>query len=171
MTAYTNQPDYIKRRLSFLLNEVKNNSPRDQAITYVMRVLSNHASVGFDGSSHLIKKRNCKVSQAAFTALKNASSFDDWSKNTINEHPVPLKYTWEWVAKNSLSLSEEIIWNHFVSNPMVTILRVEDEALNAAGLRAESDVARYEKVGIKVISLDMWPELIYKAIKEDIDNE
>jgi hypothetical protein len=164
MTTYTNQPAHIQRRVSFLLNEVKNSSPRDQAITYIMRVLSNHASVGFDGSSHLIKKRNCKVSQAAFTALKNSSSFEEWSKNTINEHPVPLKYTWEWIAQNSVSLSEEIIWNHFVSNPMVTILRCEDKALNAAGLRAASDFARYEKVGINVITLDRCPELIYSTI-------
>lgn len=171
MTGYTNQPDYIKRRVSFLLNEAKNNSPRDQAITYVMRVLSNYASVGFDGTSQAIKKRNCNISQASYIKLKNATSLNDWSINTINEHPVPLKFTWNWIIQNSLSLTEDVIWNHFVTNPMVTILKAEDKALNANGLRAISDVARYEKVGIKVIALDKIPELIFKENLRGITHE
>ena len=75
--------DLIKRRAEFLLNEARFNAKRDQVITFTMRVLSNHATVGFDGSSFAIKQKNPRISHQALSRLNEVEVFTDWSKDTI----------------------------------------------------------------------------------------
>ncbi len=161
---YRKLDDHLKRRVIFLLNEAKLNSPRDQAITFVMRVLSNHASVKFDGDSLRIKENNLRVSEAALQELYKAEKFEDWGKITINEHPHPLKVTWEWMKANASTLTEEQVWGEFINYPMVTVLRSEDVQLNRLGLRAHGNSEeRYSQAGISLSLLDKPPKLIWKA--------
>lgn len=159
---YSSNPDYIKRRVAFLLAEARHNSPRDQIITFTMRVLSNYASVGFDGGSDTIKKNNKVLSLAAIQSLRSSKTFREWTKNTINEHPTPLKFTWSWLVAEAHTLTESDVWNHFVSHPMVTVLKEEDDKLNKNGYRSVNDPNRYEKVGIQISIQIKTPEEIFK---------
>lgn len=156
--------EYIRRRVEFLLAEAKLNAKRDQAITFVMRVLSNHVTVGKDASSSGIKRLNPRVSRKACKELERVSTFKEWTSNTINEHPIPLKATWFWLNENSETLSAEGVWEHFEQNPMFTILRAEDAELNSNGLRASGDKSRYFKVGIEKIILDVSPIEYFKRL-------
>ena len=160
---YNELPEHLKRRVEFLLKEAQLKSPRDQIITFVMRVLSNHASVKFDGSSSLIKKNNLLVSQNALDELKKSHLFENWSKITINEHQIPLKQTWNWLLENADSFNASDIWSHFVKSPMVTILKTEDDNLNTMGARSSNDPDRYLKGKIKVITLIEKPYAIWKS--------
>jgi hypothetical protein len=156
--------EYIRRRVEFLLAEAKLNAKRDQAITFVMRVLSNHATVGKDASSSAIKRLNPRVSKEACKELERVNTFKEWTTNTINEHPMPLKATWFWLNEKSETLSTEDVWGHFVQNPMFTILRAEDADLNSNGLRASGDKSRYSKVGIEKVILDVSPIEYFKRL-------
>ena len=96
----------IKRRIQFLLDEAKygirnknGEIIKDQVITYALRVLSNHASVGKDMSSNGIKKLNQRISEGALKRLSLVESFNQWTKITINEHPEPINTTWLWITK------------------------------------------------------------------------
>ena len=59
----------IERRIKFLLDVAKHEDKRDQAITYVMRVVSNYATVGQDAQSASIKKINRLVTKNASEML------------------------------------------------------------------------------------------------------
>lgn len=154
--------DLIKRRAEFLLNEARFNAKRDQVITFTMRVLSNHATVGFDGSSFAIKQKNPRISHQALSRLNEVEVFTDWSKDTINEHPIPLKSCWEWLLLEAKSLKVEDIWDHFSKYPMTTILKEEDKKLSAHGLRSSGGNSRYSAVGIEIVELDISPAEHFK---------
>ena len=61
--------DIIERRIRFLIDAAKYEDKKDQVVTYVMRVLSNHATIGKDAGSAEIKKHNKKVSEKARNLL------------------------------------------------------------------------------------------------------
>ena len=80
--------DAINRRIQFLLDAAKHELKKDQVVTYAMRVLSNHATIGKDAGSAEVKKKNKKVSEKTKQLLYSV----DWTtyrQNTINEHPKP----------------------------------------------------------------------------------
>ena len=52
--------------------------------------------------------------------MQNKSS---WLKDTINEHPQPLKLTWGWLSENANNLTPEDFWDKFSRYPMITILK------------------------------------------------
>ena len=148
-------PPILMRRLKFLMEEARQNAKRDQVTTYAMRVISNYATIGKDASSTKVKSENKNVSEASYKLLLELNSFEEWAKQTINEHQIPLKVLWEEIQ--SSKLDEKEIWNLFLNAPMITITKVEDDKLNKLGLRSSPDRNRYEKVGINIIVLDNPP--------------
>ena len=162
--AYEDQLPHIKRRVEFLLNEALEKSPRDQAITFVMRVISNYVSVGIDAGSYSIKQKNLMVSRLAYEELLVSPTFKGWAENTVNEHPLPLKHTWDWLCNDCDKLTPIDVWHHFESNPMITVLKKEDNLLNEAGLRSSSKPDRYKHVGIEIIKLKKMPYESWKEI-------
>ena len=145
----------LMRRLKFLMEEARYNAKRDQVITYAMRVISNYATIGKDASSTKVKSQNKNVSEASYKLLLELNSFEEWTKQTINEHQIPLKILWEEIQ--SSNLDEKEIWNLFLNAPMITITKEEDDKLTKLGLRSSPDRNRYEKVGINIIVLDNPP--------------
>lgn len=152
--------DATFRRCRFLLMEACAKAKRDQATTFVMRVLSNLASVGMDAGPAKIKDLNRLISSGAATLLEDGISLEDWRKGTINEHPVPLKQTWEWLLKDAERLTEKDIWDHFVANQMVIVAKSEDAHLNRIGLRSAGGSSRYSQAGISIIKLSVSPREI-----------
>ena len=57
--------DVIERRIRFLLDAAKHEIKKDQVVTYAMRVLSNHATIGKDAGNAEIKKQNKTISEGA----------------------------------------------------------------------------------------------------------
>ena len=106
--------DEIKRRIEFLIEAAKYEVKKDQVVTYAMRVLSNHATIGRDAGSAEIKKHNKTVSQGAQNLLHSVD-LTTFCKQTINEHPKPILATWEWLRENAEHLSVEEVWNEFVT--------------------------------------------------------
>jgi hypothetical protein len=53
--------DNLKRRINFLLECAKHEGTKDQVVTYALRVLSNHATIGRDAPSSTIKKLNKNI--------------------------------------------------------------------------------------------------------------
>lgn len=153
-------PPILMRRLKFLMEEARQNAKRDQVTTYAMRVISNYATIGKDASSTKVKSENKNVSEASYKLLLELNSFEEWAKQTINEHQIPLKVLWEEIQ--SSKLDEKEIWNLFLNAPMITITKVEDDKLNKLGLRSSPDRNRYEKVGINIIFLENSPSWTIK---------
>jgi len=160
---------HIKRRVDFLLSEARAGSPRDQVITYTMRVLSNHASIGSDDSSMKIKELNQRISKAAYDSLLEADDFVLWAKNTINEHPKPLEVTWRWVKENAYKISAEEIWKEFCEYRMVTVLKYEDDKMPKRPKKGDWATIdfenRYSKAGITIVELDRPPKDIWQDKK------
>ena len=73
--------EIIERRIRFLLDAAKHEIKKDQVVTYAMRVLSNHATIGKDAGSAEIKKQNKTISEGA----KKTSPFGR-SYNLLSEH-------------------------------------------------------------------------------------
>lgn len=147
----------IRRRCEFLLSVASDPSEsRDQAVTFTMRVLSNHATVGKDALSEQIKRINRTMTRKAFERLTTT----DWStfkSTTINEHPKPLKQMWLWMVANANTLTADQIWQEFKKHPMITVTKEEDKTLP----KAYGDFkTRYKD--IEVITLDADP---YSYIK------
>ena len=152
----------VQRRIEFLLNEARHECKRDQAITYVMRVLSNHSTVGQDAASQKVKELNKRISRVAYEQLLEMSmtfpTFSFWAKCVVNDHPKPLKKTWEWLLAESEKLSVGDVWNEFLQYPMVTITKDEDNLMNRNGHRAEGSASeRYCSASIEVLELKETP--------------
>lgn len=163
---FDDQSPELKRRIEFLLNEARCGARRDQVITYIMRVLTNYASVREDASSSRVKERNQNVSEKAFNELLAAPTFDAWIKMTINEHQKPLKLTWQWLLENAATLRPNDVWDVFVKNPYVTVLKSEDLELTKSGLQSEDGPKlRYATVNIKVLRLPDTPRAIWRQKK------
>ena len=116
----------IKRRIKFLLDAAKDEDIKDQAISYVMRTLSNHATIGKDANSASIKKINRKATENAYKLLKE-KGIKIYCKETINEHPKPLEQTWQWLKENAHTLSIDDVWKEFCKYTMVTVTKEEDD--------------------------------------------
>jgi len=142
----------IRRRCEFLLAVAADKSDsRDQAVTFMMRVLSNYATIGKDAGSETIKRLNRRISRKAFDRLQN----EDWhifKSTTINEHPKPLKQMWDWIVINSEVLTAELVWQEFVKHPMITVTKEEDREMP----RSDGDITTRYK-GIEVLTLDADP--------------
>jgi hypothetical protein len=109
-------PPHIKRRIEFLIQEALNKSPRDQVITYCMRVLSNHATVGMDAGSYKVKITNQVLSRKAEILLRQSTSLKEWAEGCINEHQVPLKEIWDWLCSEGKKLCPDEVWHKFYSS-------------------------------------------------------
>lgn len=158
MIEYNNLPNFILRRIDFLLQEAKEKSPKDQVITYVMRVLSNYSTVGFDGNSLKIKSHNHRLSEKAVCLLNNSSTLSAWALLCINEHKKPLKEIWEHIIEQSSVIRPIEIWEIFLKSPMVTITKEEDLHLSKKRLRSQSGNSdRYSLSGINVVHLETTP--------------
>lgn len=148
----------LERRIRFLIDAAKHEERRDQAITYVMRVLSNHAAIGKDGGSAEVKKMNRRVSKEAKKLLEQ-NDLNFYCRETINEHPKPLRVMWEWLKSNADHLSIQDVWSEFTSFPMVTITKIENERIRERGLQASGDIkSRYSDLGIQPIELTKPPK-------------
>jgi hypothetical protein len=142
----------IKRRLSFVVTEIHSMDGKyDQAISLILRVLSNYASVGFDAGSYAIKIKNLKISEEAKTLRIKLNDDKEWASLTINEHPMPLKNLWSEWKKIAAEITEEKIWDDLLMHPMITVTKDEDARLREVEKRGEYDpIHRYEAAKIKV---------------------
>ena len=157
--------DIIERRIRFLIDAAKYEDKKDQVVTYVMRVLSNHATIGKDAGSAEIKKHNKKVSEKARNLLHSVD-LKTYCQNTINEHPKPILSSWEWLKKNAQMLSIQEVWEEFNNNPMVTITRDEDNMIKRSGQNSTGTMqTRYTDLGINLITLSETPFEYYKKLK------
>ena len=153
-------PPILMRRLKFLMEEARHNEKRDQVTTYAMRVISNYATIGKDALSKQVKSENKNISEAAYNLLLELNSLEKWSKQTINEHQIPLKILWEEIQ--SSKLDEKGIWGIFLDAPMITITKEEDDKLNKLRLGTSPDRNRYEIAGINIIVLERSPSRTLK---------
>ena len=145
--------DTINRRLVFLANEIKAGGNYDLSVVSTLRCLSNHASIGKDGSSAAIKKANPRMSSAARRLREELSNDKIWFSKTINEHPFPLKKMWDaWIRENQ-TISEAKIWDDLCAHPMITITKQEDVQLRAVDKRRVlPPKERYEQAGILIVT-------------------
>jgi len=121
------------RRAEFVLAEARcDNHFRDQTITFALRVISNWATVGKDGSSNFIKWNNTRVSESAWILYENSTD-KEWESLTINEHQEPLKQVWEWIVKDKNNISATDIINRLKEWPMITITKEEDNIIVKQG--------------------------------------
>ena len=150
--------DLINRRIKFLLEAAKYEPKKDQAITFIMRVLSNHATVGKDASSEEVKKLNRLVSKKA-KELLFSTNIKTYVKNTINEHQKPLNETWNWIKSNVDKLEVKDVWQEFKDFQMVTITKEEDLKIKASGQNSSGSFkTRYDDLGIGVVKLEKAPK-------------
>ena len=148
---------FIKRRLCFLLECSLNESKRDQAVTFTMRVLSNYASVGRDAGSRKIKTLNPRMSVRA-QKLLSTKGLNYFCENTVNEHPQPLNEMWLWLINSAKPLTPMEVWENFKKHKMVTITKAEDKLLSTMGMRSRGEGAeRYVAAGIIITELDCTP--------------
>ena len=146
----------IRRRCEFLLAVASDNSDgRDQAVTFVMRVLSNHATIGKDAGSATIKRLNRRISRRAFERL-TVFDWNTFKSTTVNEHPKPLKQMWHWMTERSETLKPDDVWQEFLNHPMITVTKEEHQAMPSSD---GNFTERYK--GIEVLNLDLDP---YKYI-------
>ena len=123
-----------------------------------MRVVSNYATVGQDAQSASIKKINRLVTKNASEMLMT-DGIEIYCKETINEHPKPLKETWTWLKNNAQNLKIEDIWKEFCSNKMITVTKKEDKLIKDKGFNSRGSIKeRYFDLGIKIITLEKNPE-------------
>ncbi len=161
---------FILRRLKFIKQEATSNSERDQTTTSAMRVISNFATIGMNGSSSKILRINKNISDAAYAELKKATTIQDWISNVTNEHPMPLKESWKFFQSIGKKLSEEYIWKHFVKYPMNTILKAENQKLDKLGYRDNGlPKTRYKEAKIDIFLLSDTPERLWYAQRKKND--
>ncbi len=154
----------IVRRLKFVLSVARNEQKSSQDLKTVMRVLSNIASVGRDGSSGLIYRLNRLVSAKALNKLEACDDFDCWIGNekkgfkrqVINEHQMPLEAMVRRI-RSSEEMNFDSVWSLLSSHPMVTILISEDAELRKVAKREVDPSKRYTLAGIEVVNLPVGP--------------
>lgn len=148
MITYQN---LINRRVGFLLEECRSENPvYDQAISMIMRKISNYATVERDLGSFGVKKINKNISKSALR-LKETLSFEEFHNLTTNEHQYPLKEMWLWMLGAKDSLTVDRVWEVFVKYPFVTITNDEDSKLRGLKGKSYTPEERYAKAGIEVI--------------------
>jgi hypothetical protein len=107
----------VLRRLEFIRLEAIHKEPRDQALTMVMRVISNYATINKDVSSSKALRLNKNISEAAFNELVKSKTLNDWVKKVTNEHQMPLKETWKNFTDDKNKVTTDYIWKHFENIP------------------------------------------------------
>ena len=161
---------FILRRLKFIKLEAINNAERDQTTTFAMRVISNFASIGLNGSSSKILRINKNMSERAYGELRKANKMQDWISKVTNEHPMPLKESWKTFKSQGKNLTEEYIWKHFVKYPMNTILKIENQRLDELGFRDNGlPKTRYSAANIGIFVLSDTPERWWHAQRMKYD--
>lgn len=159
--------EILLRRSAYLIDEAKVTPKRDQSITFTMRVLSNYVSVGKDTGSSGVKLNNLMISERAFEDIF-VSNKPNWLRNTINEHPEPLKQTWEWIVAECNNLRPEDVVDRFIKNPMATITKDEDAELSKRGYRSSGEqIERYAAAGIIVKKRPASPNYYFKSQNTD----
>ena len=145
----------IYRRIKFLIDEVNSNNPEyDMSVTNTMRLISNYTTVGLPKlTSKGVKKLNKKISRNA-NELRLEMSFDDFHKNTTNEHQFPLFDLWNWMIENKKDLTNEIVLKKFEQYPFITITNEENSKLNKLKSINLSPEERYKMVNIEVIDIE-----------------
>jgi hypothetical protein len=137
-------PDWVIRRAKFVCDETLFKDKRyDSSVTYTLRVLSNIATIGCHGSSSTVKRKNRRVSKAALIELEKLllqnndqkAAFEKWHNLTTNEHPEPLNQVWLWLVETPRS-PEDLI-DRLKKNKFITVLKVEDAAMNKRGYRSK----------------------------------
>ncbi len=152
--SYEELPPLVKRRLNFVFTELYSlDAKYDQAMSLLLRVLSNFATVGSDGGSFAIKQLNPRMSVSAKLLREKLQDDKRWASETINEHPMPLKNMWKSWRSEGGSLTEKKIWEDLVIHPMVTITKEEDAKLRDAEKHTPDYVPhkRYEYASIELI--------------------
>jgi hypothetical protein len=142
-TEFNDVPKWIQRRAEFVYNEAKlQDRKHDQTVKYALRVLSNWATVGIDGSSERVKRRNRRVSRNALELLTSLMSqhgateaFRIWHKQTTNEHPRPLKQVWEWLCSAHPTPKELLV--DIQKYKFLTITNEENKSIDHAGHRSK----------------------------------
>lgn len=150
----------ILRRLDFLLNEARSESPEnDQAVIYTMRTISNYCTIGKDAPSSSIKKRNPRMSEEAYKSKKKLPQ-EEWVKgtNTINEHQDPLKQIWKWILDHK-EISREDVLARFKLWPMVTVTNEENKRLQNCQETGPSERYREAKINVGLIKGENWEPL------------
>lgn len=164
------------RRVEFLIEESKHLDKRDQAVIMTMRVVSNILSIGKDASSEGIKKVNKRISVSALKILEKRD-FEKFHKSTINEHPEPLRVTWEWLKQqnNERPVAVQEVIQRFLQNPMVAVTHEEDRKLSVGEIASLSPAnQRYKQAGIRCVCLTKEPRFYCKfpaeplSFKEDV---
>jgi hypothetical protein len=151
----------VERRLAFLLAEAQSPNPTyDQVVVYALRALSNHFSVGRDGSSGHIKLINRRMSRQALELLLQCQDEKTWCAETINEHREPLSQVWAWI-QSSNSITADDIAKRLRTYPMVTITKDEDKKLRDLGQSCKGlPEERYE--GIEIVIHEEEPKNVLK---------
>lgn len=158
---------YVSRRINFLSQCARYERKRDQAITFTMRVLSNHATIGKDAGSKTIKRLNTRISREALNLLLE-TDIENFCKLTINEHPKPLSEIWSWLIAKPFNLSPDLIWAEFTTHKMVTVTKEEDKRMSGNGLKSQGEPDdRYAKLGIEVLNLSCPPSQLKRG-EQDI---
>jgi hypothetical protein len=99
------------------------------------------------------------VSAGAQFLLDTCTEIRDWTNGTVNEHQVPLNITWSWLLEFGDRLTTAEVWQHFIDNPMITLLNDEDRILTKSGLRSGiGEAGRYSSAGIKIVHLTEEPK-------------
>ena len=160
--------EYIRRRIEFVLDEVIHSDKKDQVIDVALRQVSNYITVGMLGDSRKMRESNKLISEQAFNILKTRDS-KLWGKTTTNEHPQPIKQTWDWLVDNAGSVSVEEAFKELHKTRMVTVTKKEDAKLTQRGLRSKGSIeCRYNQTGISVFLLSKTPTQI---LKDDMDEK
>jgi hypothetical protein len=140
--------DFVERRASWVLEEAQSaNGMYDQAIARI----SNFACFGEDLSSEGVKRRNTRITSAAYADFMTDRDFKRWHKMTTNEHQKELSFLFEEIKRDH-SLDQKR-WNaHDLLTdlhlwPMTTMLK-KAEANTLP--RKSPPLLRYANVTIEI---------------------
>lgn len=158
----------VLRRINWLIEEATSPNPQyDLSIRFTMRAISNYFSIGkMDIDSKNIKKINKRISRKALITIPSLN-FDDWHKNTTNEHPLPLKIIWDQIC-NQEKCNEHFIISQFKNNPIVTITNYENLMLKQND--ADPHV-RYKNAKIEILNIDLLPKHFFLLTDEQRSQE
>jgi hypothetical protein len=156
--------DWEIRRAKFVCDEALFKDKRyDSSVRYTLRVLSNMATIGCDGVSSTVKRKNRRVSKAALMELEKLlgshsnkkDAIKIWHDKTTNEHPEPLKQVWDWLREKRRSPSE--LMDRLAKNKFITVLKKEDREINIRGFRSKgSPEERHSKIVVVDMPVDIF---------------
>ncbi|CAN1499561.1 hypothetical protein MCEMAEM4_00461 [Burkholderiaceae bacterium] len=150
-----NRTPLINRRLEFIVNEIKSPDPKyDQSIIFTLRALSNFTTFGKDAGSFKAKILNKNISVKAANLRLILNDDKAWAAQTINEHPVPLRFMWgEWI-KNASITNADTVWSDLSKHTMITVTKEEDAALRFLAKKTkEIGMERYRLAEIELLDI------------------